>query len=187
MESISKEWESPRHIFLIGFMGSGKSSVAEALSKRLGRERMEMDEQIVQQQHMPITEIFDKYGEAYFRNLETRLLRELQHQEAAVISCGGGVPMRQENVDIMKESGRVVLLTARPETIYERVKDSTQRPILNQNMSVEFIEELMEKRSAKYQAAADLVIKTDDKGLDEICSEMIQKLQKAENSERQNF
>lgn len=180
MESTTREWSSPLHIFLIGFMGSGKSSVAEMLSKRLNRERMEMDERIVQQQNMAITDIFAKYGEEHFRSLETKLLEELQQQDAAVISCGGGVPMRQENVDIMKKSGKVVLLTATPQTIYERVKDSTERPILNQNMSVEFIEELMEKRREKYQAAADLTIETDGKDLDEICSEIIQKLKEGE-------
>lgn len=183
MENIEKEWASPLHIFLIGFMGSGKSSVAEELSKRLGRERMEMDGQIVQEQGMAITEIFDKHGEAYFRGLETDLLRRLGQRKPAVVSCGGGVPMRQENVDVMKASGRVVLLTASPQTIYDRVKDSTERPILNQNMSVEFIAQLMEQRREKYQAAADLVIETDEKDLDTICKEILQKLRAAEDSE----
>ena len=84
--------------------------------------------------------------------------------------------MREENVVEMKKNGRVVLLTASPETVYERVKDSNDRPLLNGNNNVEFIAELMEKRREKYEAAADIVIQTDNKTILEICEELISKL-----------
>ena len=84
--------------------------------------------------------------------------------------------MRDENIDHMKKSGRVVLLTASPETTLERVKNSNDRPILNNNMNVEFISNLQEKRREKYNAAADLSIATDGKTADEICEEIIMKL-----------
>ena len=81
--------------------------------------------------------------------------------------------MKEENVRLMKECGKIVLLTAEPETIYERVKDSTERPVLNGNMNVGYIESLMEKRRPKYEAAADVTIATDGKTSEEICGEIL--------------
>ena len=184
MERTVEKQGFPYHIFLIGFMGSGKSSVAQELSKQLGIEALEMDAMIVEGQQMAITDIFAKYGEERFRDLESQLLIDLQPRDPAVISCGGGVVLRPENTGHMKKHGRVVLLTATPQSIYERVKDSTERPILNQNMSVEFIEGLMEKRRAKYLAAADYVIATDGKELDAICEEILQTLQDSNCTEK---
>ena len=82
--------------------------------------------------------------------------------------------VRQENISHMKESGKIVLLTATPQTIYERIKDSTDRPVLNGHMNVEYIRELMEKRREKYEAAADLIVATDDRSIEEICREIIE-------------
>lgn len=163
------------HIFLIGFMGTGKSTIAKELSTRLGVKRLEMDQMIVEEQGMPISDIFEKYGEDHFRDIETRTLVDLKSKEPAIVSCGGGIVVRSENIDHMKASGKVVLLAAEPQTIYERVKDSTDRPILNGNMNVEYIRELMEKRREKYQAAADIVIATDGKSVQAICEEILQK------------
>ena len=142
------------NIFLIGFMGAGKSTIAGELKDKLEMDRVEMDQMIVEKQGMSISEIFDEYGEAYFRNLESNTLIELQKRKQTIVSCGGGVVMREENTDHMKKNGRVVLLTAKPETIYERVKDSDERPILNDHMNVEFISSLMDKRKV------DVSIKT---------------------------
>lgn len=164
------------NIFLVGFMGAGKSTVADGLERMLGMERIEMDAMIEQRQDMTIAEIFDEYGEEYFRNLESNLVIELQKKSQAIVSCGGGVVMRPENARNMKKHGRVVLLTATPQTVYERVKDSTDRPILNDNMSVEFIQGLMEKRREKYLEVADVVVATDRKNVVEICEDIISKL-----------
>lgn len=164
------------HIFLIGFMGCGKSTNARYLSKMTGAEQMEMDQKIVEDQGMAITEIFAKYGEPYFRNLETELVRLLKEKEPMVVSCGGGLVMREENVALMKECGKIVLLTATPESIYDRVKDSTDRPVLNGNMNIDYIRELMEKRRPKYEAAADIVVSTDMKNTREICEEILEKV-----------
>lgn len=164
------------NIFLIGFMGAGKSTVAAELKEKLEMDRVEMDQMIVEKQGMPISEIFDEYGEAYFRNLESNTLIELQKRKQTIVSCGGGVVMREENSDHMKKNGRVVLLTAKPETIYERVKDSDERPILNNNMSVDFISSLMDKRKDRYEAVADVTVETDGKNATQICEEIISKL-----------
>lgn len=111
-----------KNIFLIGFMGAGKSTIARAIKQKLGYPVVEMDERIVKEQGMPISKIFETYGELYFRELETKLIQSLNQQEPTIVSCGGGVAMRQENVDCMRDGGSVVFLTATPQTIYERVK-----------------------------------------------------------------
>ncbi|MEZ3435298.1 MAG: shikimate kinase [Lachnospiraceae bacterium] len=164
-----------QNIFLIGFMGTGKSTIAAELSRRLGMERMEMDTAIAEEQGMSINDIFKEYGEAYFRDLESKLLTELQKKKGMVVSCGGGTVLRSENVQYMKKSGMIVLLGASPETIYRRVRNSNDRPILNHNMTVEYISELMEKRRGSYESAADIMIETDEKTPSQICDEIIQK------------
>ena len=150
--------------------------MAEELCKRLGATQVEMDQVIVEQQDMAISDIFDEYGEKYFRKLETDLLLELKEKDNQVISCGGGVVLKEENVDIMKSCGRIVLLKADPETIYERVKDSTHRPLLNGNMSLQYIEELMEEREEAYEEAADIKVTTDDRSIDSIVDSICRKL-----------
>lgn len=161
------------NIVLIGFMGSGKSTISHALSQIFAMDVIEMDQVIADREGMSISEIFEVHGEEYFRNLETELLRELQNRKGVVISCGGGVPMRDENVIEMKKNGKVILLTASPETILNRVKNNHDRPLLENNKNVTFISELMEKRRNKYEAAADIVIQTDGKSAFEICEEII--------------
>lgn len=164
------------NIALIGFMGAGKSTVSHYLKDMLAMEEIETDAMIVKSEGMEITDIFAKYGEPYFRNCESNAIIELQNCRQVIISCGGGAVMREENVENLKKSSRIVLLTATPETTLERVKDSTERPILNGNMNVEYIAGLMEKRRAKYEAAADIIIATDGKDVAEICEELIRKL-----------
>lgn len=166
------------NIVLIGFMGAGKSTIAELLRTKYRMERIEMDALIEERENMSISKIFETKGESYFRNLETALLIELQARSNAVISCGGGVPMRERNVAEMKKNGRVVLLTARPETILERVRDNHDRPLLEHKKTVEDISALMEARREKYMAAADLIIETDGKTGEEICRELVEKLHK---------
>lgn len=164
------------NIILIGFMGAGKSTISDYLNTMFAMDVIEMDQIIAEREEMSIPDIFDTYGEEYFRNLETNLLVEMQARKNTVVSCGGGAALREKNVAEMKKNGRVVLLTASPATILERVKDSDERPLLNGNKNEGFIGELMEKRREKYEAAADVVIHTDNKTVLEICEEMVQKL-----------
>lgn len=165
-----------QNIVLIGFMGTGKTTVANALKRRFGMEIIEMDQIIAEREGMTIPEIFEKHGEAYFRDAETDLLIELQERKNVIISCGGGTPLREKNVTEMKKNGRVVLLTATPETVFNRVKDSHDRPLIEQNKNVGFIEEMMEQRRPKYEAAADIIIYTDQKSASEICEEIAAKV-----------
>ena len=164
------------NIVLIGFMGAGKSTISE-----FAMDVIEMDQIIAEREGMSISDIFEVYGEQYFRDLETNLLIEMQSRTNVVISCGGGTPMRECNVVEMKKNGRVVLLTAKPETILDRVKDSHDRPLIENNKTVPFIAELMEKRREKYEAAADIVIETDGKDELQICEELIHRLRQMDN------
>lgn len=168
------------NIFLIGFMGCGKSTVASGLQRMYGKKVVEMDQLISERQGMSIPDIFDKYGETYFRDLESKLVEEIQGMENQVVSCGGGVVLREQNVAKMKENGLVVLLTAKPETILERVKYDNNRPVLKGKKTVAGITELMEARREKYEAAADIVIRTDKKSISKICEEVMQKLAERE-------
>ena len=165
-----------RNIFLIGFMGVGKSTVANALCEKLAMVQIEMDQMIEMQQDMAISDIFDEYGEKYFRKLETDLLLEIQKNDYQVVSCGGGVVLKEENVEIMKSCGHIVLLTADPETIYERVKESTHRPLLDGKMSLSYIEELMKEREEAYEEAADIRVTTDEREIHAIVDSICRKL-----------
>ena len=129
-------------------------------------------------------EIFDGMGKLISHNLETSADRAAE-EKADDCSCGGGVVMREENTDHMKKNGRVVLLTAKPETIYERVKDSDERPILNDHMNVEFISSLMDKRKERYEAVADITVATDGKNVTQICEEIISKLIALDNAKEE--
>ena len=176
-ELIKKFREScDYNIVLIGFMGAGKSTVAEYLSTMFAMEVVEMDQEIVKEEGMSIPDIFATYGEEYFRNCETELLKKMQSRKNVLISCGGGVVLRECNVEQMKKNGRVVLLTASPEEVYERVKDSDDRPVLAGRKNVKGIAELMEARREKYEAAADIIVNTDHKTVLQVCEELVQRL-----------
>ena len=168
------------NIVLIGFMGAGKTTVSDYLSTMFDMDIIEMDQEITDREEMSIPDIFATYGEEYFRDLETSLLVELQDRKNVIISCGGGTALRENNVAEMKKNGRVVLLTASPETIYERVKDSDDRPVLKGRKNVDGIAELMEQRREKYEAAADIVVQTDHKTVLQVCEELVQRLSEME-------
>lgn len=163
------------NISIIGFMGVGKTTVATCLKDMLAMDVVDLDALIVQRQGMSINQIFEHYGEEYFRNCESNTIIGLQNVKQTVISCGGGAVLRPENVENLKKYSRIVLLTASPETILERVKDSDDRPLLRGNMNVAFIAKLMEKRRAVYEQVADVVVNTDGKSVYQVCEEIITK------------
>ena len=164
------------NLFLIGFMGAGKSSVSAGLGRMLGREVVEMDERIAAQEGMSIPELFAQKGEPYFRACETALLKSFSQGAPRIVSCGGGVPLREENVAAMRESGTVVLLTASPEVILERVRDSDERPLLQGHKDVPFIAALMEQRRPKYEAAADITVDTSQLNIEEVCRQVLRQV-----------
>ena len=168
--------EKVGNIFLIGFMGCGKSTVASKLNQMYGVHVVEMDQEISNRQKMSIPDIFEQYGEEYFRDLESNLLQEIQTGTNQVVSCGGGVVLRAKNVAEMRKNGRIVLLTAKPENVLKRVRGNNDRPILKGRKTVKDIAELMEARRGKYEEAADIVVATDGKSISTICEEIMQKI-----------
>lgn len=166
-----------RPVFLIGFMGVGKSSVAAVLGQTLGVPVREMDEVIAERENRSIPEIFQQDGEAYFREVEHRVLEELG-SGPQIISCGGGVPMRRDNVESMHALGLTVLLTAEPETVFQRVRHDDNRPLLRGNMNVAYIAELMEQRRERYESAADCCVATDGRTVEELCREIVALLER---------
>ncbi len=167
------------NIFLIGFMGAGKTTIAQALRDRYGMQLMEMDEEIEFREGRKISEIFAENGETYFRDQETALLKEIRNKQNYVVSCGGGVILRKENIAIMRDGGTVVYLSVTPETVYARLKDTHTRPLLEGRMSVEEISKMMQDRLQSYQEAADITIITDGRDVGEICEELIKKVHKS--------
>ena len=164
-----------KNLFLIGFMGAGKSSVSAGLGRMLGREVVEMDQRIAAQEGMSIPELFAQKGEPYFRACETALLKSFAQGAPRIVSCGGGVPLREENVVAMRESGTVVL-TASPEVILERVKDSDERPLLQGHKDVSYIAVLMEQRRPRYEAAADITVDTSQLNIEEVCRQVLRQV-----------
>ncbi len=170
---FDKIYSGKRHIALIGFMGVGKSTVSRELRRLTGRTEIDTDKWIVRREGCPIPKIFEEKGEPYFRQLETDMIDELGTMEAGIISCGGGMALRDINVKKLRALGEIVLLTATPETIYGRVKNSTDRPLLNGNMNVPYIRGLMEKRRPFYEKAATVTVSTDGKKVREIAEEIL--------------
>ena len=146
-----------KNIYLVGFMGTGKTVVGENLAKRLAKEFVEMDAVIAEREGKKIVDIFDKKGETYFRKLEKKLLKELCLKDNLVISCGGGLICDEENLKRLKETGIVFALTASPSVIYERTKKHHYRPILNVDNPQAKIRELLNKRTPYYKQAHYLI------------------------------
>lgn len=174
-ETFAKIYSGKRHIVLIGFMGVGKSTISHELKILSNRPEVDTDAWIEEKEGRSIPDIFAAEGEEYFRQQETAMIDELGCMKASIVSCGGGMALREMNVRKLQALGEVVLLTAKPETIFERVRYSTNRPILNGNMNVEFISELMEKRKPFYEKAATVTVCTDGKRVDEIAKEILEK------------
>ncbi|WP_107841811.1 shikimate kinase [Metasolibacillus meyeri] len=147
-----------RKIYLVGFMGCGKSAIGRRLSFFLKMPYYDMDKEIVRQQGMTIPEIFDKYGEAYFRRLETEFLKNFR-DEACIISTGGGVAINAENRKIMRRTGLVFFLDATFEDIYMRIKNDKNRPIV-QSTTKEQLQQLYLERRKFYREAAHIQVLT---------------------------
>jgi len=146
-----------KNIVLIGFMGSGKSKVAAELAKRLGRELVATDSFIESWACKKIEAIFKDHGEAYFRDLETKIIEKVSSLQNVIIDCGGGVVLRPENLQHLKTNGIVFYLQASPEVTYNRIKHETHRPLLKGPDPLGCIQELYNQRLPLYNQA-DFVI-----------------------------
>lgn len=165
------------NIILIGYMGSGKTSLGKKLSYKERIALLDTDRMIEQKQGMTVSEIFEKKGEGAFRIMETECLKEiLGYSEKYVISVGGGLPIKEENRELLKELGTVVYLRAKPDTIYARLKNDTSRPLLRGDDPRGKIEDMIGKRGPVYELAADCIIDVDEKGCEVIIGEILEAL-----------
>lgn len=167
-----------KNIILTGFMGAGKTSVGTRLARDLGYAFIDTDELIEADQKIAITEIFSSFGEPYFREVETRIIRRVLEGEGQVVSTGGGAVMRDENRAIFKERGLTVCLTARPEVIFDRIRRETHRPLLRTADPLARVRELLGERERFYRQA-DLIIDTSEKTVDQVIGEIREKVRYA--------
>ncbi|MFH1709575.1 MAG: shikimate kinase [bacterium] len=148
------------NIILIGFMGAGKTETGKLLAKKLKMTYIDTDAIIEKEQGAAINEIFAKKGEECFRDMESKLIDKLAGIKDHVVSTGGGMILRPDNVKKLKKMGSLVLLWADPDTVYERVKGSDVRPLLNVEDQKAKIREILEFRAPIYKGVADLEIDT---------------------------
>ncbi len=166
-----------KNVVLIGFMGSGKTSVGLRLSYRLRMPVEDTDKLIEQRLGRSISDIFAKEGEEYFRQLETRLLEELRDRDyARILSVGGGTPVNPENRKLLRQCGTVVYLRVRPETVYERLKGDASRPLLQCEDPQGRIRELLEARKDAYEECADIIVDVDGVEMNNILDSIMEAL-----------
>ncbi|MGA6827775.1 shikimate kinase [Nitrospira sp. NS4] len=157
------------NIVLIGYRGTGKSTVGKVLASRLGRTLVSTDAEIVRRAGQTIPEIVAKLGWDYFRDLESTVCQELAMRDGLIIDTGGGAILRSQNVDSLKKTGTLFWLTASIQSIASRIGGDTQRPSLTGTKSfLEEIQEVLTERTPKYQAAADHVVSTDGQSITQI-------------------
>jgi shikimate kinase len=157
-----------RSIALIGMMGTGKSVVGKALEQKTGLPRFDTDEIISSKSKMPINEIFSTHGEGHFRDLETETLRSMSLEEPAIIVTGGGIVVRGENVDLLRQLGTVVWLDADQATLRMRIRRLSDRPLLHTANPEATLSELLAAREPLYRKAADLRVDISQKNPEEI-------------------
>lgn len=153
-----------KNIILVGYMGCGKSTVGKNLAKVCNYTFLDTDEYIEEKQKMKISEIFETQGEPSFRDMETDCINEMIATKATglVISTGGGMAVREENRRLLKQLGTVVFLRVKPETVYERIKGDTTRPLLQCEDPLSKIKTMIAERTPFYEDAADIVIDVDE-------------------------
>ncbi|MED3571656.1 shikimate kinase [Cytobacillus praedii] len=160
-----------KSIYLTGFMGAGKTTIGKALGEYLEMPVFDTDEEIEKKEKRTISEIFEEQGEAYFRACETRILGELSIDDA-VITTGGGIICKDENRKLLKNQGIVIFLYASEEEISKRLERDETRPLLRGD-KLERIGTLYQERLPIYKQAADYLIDTTGKGINEVVKEIV--------------
>lgn len=164
------------NIILVGMMGAGKTFIGKTLKDYYPQMKLvDLDEFIENKQQIKISEIFKTKGEAFFRDLETNYIKTLCESENQIISLGGGAFEREENRKILNENGYTVYLKAPADVLFERIKNETHRPLLQQGFGVEKVEEILSKREKNYEKAL-IVVDTSEKSSYNIISEIMKRI-----------
>ncbi len=170
-----------KNIILIGFMGTGKSTVGIKLAEKLKMQFIDMDREIEKLTGMSIPMLFKKHGEIRFRSEEQLMSQKLGRRSNLVIATGGGVVLNSENIEALRQNGMLICLDADPQVILARVnRKKGSRPLLKKNLGTEDIEKMLSDRE-DYYARADYRIDTSGKEMDKIVQEIIQLLKKPNN------
>ena len=165
------------NLVLIGYRGTGKSTVGKVLARRLGRTVVSTDAEIVKRANLPVPEIVKQFGWDHFRDLESAVCRDFAARDQLIIDTGGGAILRPENVAVLQKNGMLVWLTATVETITRRIGGDTQRPSLTGTKSfTEEIRDVLTERTPKYQAAAAHVVSTDGVSTAEVAEQILRLL-----------
>ena len=163
------------NIILTGFMATGKSEVGKELARLLEMEFIDTDDLIEEKLEMKISEIFAKKGEKFFRDLESEIAKEVGSWDNYVIATGGGIVLKQENIDFLKKNGKIINLTTSVEKILERASKSSVRPLLNVKDKKSEIEKLLAKRKPFYKKC-DFSVDTTDTTPKEAAEKIVKKL-----------
>lgn len=164
------------NVVLVGFMGTGKSAVGRVLSRALRRRLFDTDAWIAAEGGMPIPAIFERFGETAFRDLETAAAAEVSHPGRWVVSTGGGILGRDENVELLRQGGVLICLTARPEIILQRTAPWEGRPMLRTAPNPrQAVERLLAERAPRY-ALADWTVDTSDRSLSQVVDQICERL-----------
>lgn len=165
------------NIVLIGMRGSGKTSVAKKLAKKLDKKFLDMDDLLSQKVNMSLPEFVKKFGWDLFRDKESELTNELQDTTNAVISTGGGIILRSQNSKALKKNGKFIFLKTSVDSMLKRLEGDRSRPALTDKRTLkEELEHVWEERKTLYENAADIIIETDNKTIEEIAEKIISKL-----------
>lgn len=156
-------------------MGTGKTEVSKKLKRILGLNVIEVDAEIEATERMKISEIFEKFGESKFREIEKTKIKDISRNKNIIISTGGGAVLKEENISALRQNGIIVCLTASPETILKRTINNSDRPLLQVNNPLEKIKELLERRRPYYEKA-DVIINTEGKTPSTIAKEIIERI-----------
>ena len=162
------------NIVLCGMMGAGKTTVGIKIAEKANRRWYDTDGMITER-HGRISDIFEYYGEPFFRNLESTIVKELAEKDELVISTGGGLVLLPENAERLKQRGKIVFLRAKSETLLMRLKIFENRPLLQANSGImsEKLNQLMKERTPVYERVADYVVDVDGKNVDEVAEEIL--------------
>ena len=165
------------NIVLIGYRGTGKSAVGKVLAERTKWPLISTDAEIVKKAGMGVPAIIQKRGWDYFRDIESQICRRVGAKDRTIIDTGGGAVLRKENVEALRQRGRVFWLTAEVATIMERIKSGTERPSLTGKRSyVDEVEDVLKERLPLYKAACDHIIPTDGRTIEDIADEIQSKM-----------
>jgi shikimate kinase len=169
------EKKSSKNIYLLGFMGAGKTSIGKILAEKLRLEFCDLDELIGRERGKTISRLFAEDGEDFFRDLESKKLLTISRKSGQIISTGGGVVLREANWEVMEKGGITIYLKASTDILWSRIRNDSSRPLLQVDRPVEKVRELLSTRVPFYEKA-DIIIDTENKSPETVADDIIQRI-----------